>query len=209
MAPCVACGTVPQVYREVRVHSKLQHRNIISLYAVFQQGTDIVMVMEYAAGGDLYKLLHRSGGRLPERQAVSMVLSPFLNALHFMHTQGIVHRDIKPENVLFTDDPHRALKLADFGLAIDLNEERAVTRAGTLDYMAPEVLKCPPKNYPEENKQSAEFYYTKSVDSWAVGVFAYELVVGYPPFAANSQGEAVKRITNNSVEFPEKVRCCC
>jgi serine/threonine protein kinase len=68
--------------------------------------------------------------RLSERQAVEMVLHPFLLALHYLHTHGIMHRDIKPENVLFTE--HRILKLADFGLAIDLNEERAVTRAGTL-----------------------------------------------------------------------------
>jgi serine/threonine protein kinase len=59
-----------------------------------------------------------------------MVLHPFLLSLHYLHTHGIMHRDIKPENVLFTE--HRVLKLADFGLAIDLNEERAVTRAGTL-----------------------------------------------------------------------------
>jgi aurora kinase len=57
-----------------------------------------------------------------------MVLHPFLCALHFLHRRGIMHRDIKPENVLFTEQ--RVLKLADFGLAIDLNEERAVTRAG-------------------------------------------------------------------------------
>jgi serine/threonine protein kinase len=68
--------------------------------------------------------------RLGERQAVEMVLHPFLLSLHYLHTRGIMHRDIKPENVLFTDQ--RILKLADFGLAIDLNEERAVTRAGTL-----------------------------------------------------------------------------
>ncbi len=111
-------------------------------------------MQEYAEGGDLYRLLHRNGGRLSERQAVEMVLHPFLLALHYLHTRGIMHRDVKvrgvpcmmwvsnplktcliiqPENVLFTD--HKVLKLADFGLAIDLNEERAVTRAGTLDYM--------------------------------------------------------------------------
>ena len=51
--------------------------------------------------------------------------------------QGIIHRDIKPENILLTAD--KAVKLADFGLSIDASEERPVTRAGTLDYMAPEV----------------------------------------------------------------------
>ena len=57
--------------------------------------------------------------------------------MQYLHTRGIIHRDIKPENILFTSD--MTLKLADFGLAIDLRRERAVTRAGTLDYMAPEV----------------------------------------------------------------------
>jgi serine/threonine protein kinase len=59
-------------------------------------------------------------------------------ALQYLHTRAIIHRDIKPENILFADKGS-CLKLADFGLAIDLREERAVTRAGTLDYMAPEV----------------------------------------------------------------------
>jgi serine/threonine protein kinase len=58
--------------------------------------------------------------------------------VQYLHTRGIIHRDIKPENILFTSD--MTLKLADFGLAIDLRRERAVTRAGTLDYMAPEVI---------------------------------------------------------------------
>lgn len=49
--------------------------------------------------------------------------------------------------------------------------------------MAPEVLRCPPKNLPQENKNNAYLHYNNSVDAWAVGVFAYELVVGFPPFA--------------------------
>uniref|UniRef100_A0A7R9W0E9 Protein kinase domain-containing protein n=2 Tax=Chlamydomonas euryale TaxID=1486919 RepID=A0A7R9W0E9_9CHLO len=192
-----------QVYREIRVHSTLQHQNIVHLFAAFKEGNDVVLVQEYAEGGDLYRLLHRNGGRLSERQAVEMVLHPFLLALHYLHTRGIMHRDIKPENVLFTE--HRVLKLADFGLAIDLTEERAVTRAGTLDYMAPEVLRCPPKNSPHENKNNVYLHYNNSVDAWAVGVFAYELVVGLPPFAGDSQLDSVDRIMHSTPEFPEKM----
>ena len=55
----------------------------------------MVLVQEYAEGGDLYRLLHRNGGRLAERQAVEMVLHPFLLALHYLHTRGIMHRDVK------------------------------------------------------------------------------------------------------------------
>jgi serine/threonine protein kinase len=95
------------------------------------------MVQEYAGGGDLFGLLQRYGGRLSERVAVQLVLEPFLRVLQHLHARGIAHRDIKPENILFSSG--MTLKLADFGLAIDLRAERAVTRAGTLDYMAPEV----------------------------------------------------------------------
>ncbi|KAG1670024.1 hypothetical protein FOA52_011180 [Chlamydomonas sp. UWO 241] len=192
-----------QVYREIRVHSTLQHQNIVHLFAAFKEGHDVVLVQEYAEGGDLYRLLHRNGGRLSERQAVEMVLHPFLLAMQYLHTRGIMHRDIKPENVLFTE--HRVLKLADFGLAIDLTEERAVTRAGTLDYMAPEVLRCPPKNSPGENKNNVYLHYNNSVDAWAVGVFAYELVVGLPPFAGETQLDSVDKIMHSTPEFPEKM----
>lgn len=191
-----------QVLREIRVHAGLHHQNIIHLFTSFQEGNDVVLVQEYAENGDLYRLLHKNGGRLAERQAVEMVLAPFLHALHYLHTRGIMHRDIKPENVLFTDQ--WVLKLADFGLAIDLNEERAVTRAGTLDYMAPEVLRCPPKNLPQENKHLSQLFYNNSVDAWAVGVFAYELIVGYPPFSSSNQMDSVERIMHGRPDFPEK-----
>ena len=62
---------------------------------------DVVLVQEYAEGGDLYRLLHRNGGRLSERQAVEMVLHPFLLALHYQHTRGIMHRDVKVRGVCY------------------------------------------------------------------------------------------------------------
>ena len=72
--------------------------------------------------------------------------------------------------------------LADFGLALNASEERAVTRLGTLDYMAPEVLRCPDKYLPEDNKMRADLAYNEGVDCWAMGILAYELIVGRPPF---------------------------
>jgi serine/threonine protein kinase len=67
-----------------------------------------------------------------------LILSCCSEFPQYLHTRAIMHRDIKPENILFVKSS-MCLKLADFGLAIDLKRERAVTRAGTLDYMAPEV----------------------------------------------------------------------
>ena len=106
------------------------------------------------------------------------VLPPFMAALAHMHARAIVHRDIKPENILLTADrtikvrgpppadpppapcalppssplPRTHTQVADFGLSINCSEERPVTRAGTLDYMSPEVLLCPEKSRPDENK---------------------------------------------------------
>lgn len=77
--------------------------------------------------------MQKQGGSLSEAKAINLVLMPLLSALFYLHSQGIVHRDIKPENCLFDDN--MVLKMADFGLSVDITEERANTRAGTLDYM--------------------------------------------------------------------------
>lgn len=81
--------------------------------------------------------------------------------------QAIAHRDIKPENILLTDD--QTPKLADFGLSIKVTEERPVTRAGTLDYMAPEALICPDKVMPEDNKDRSDVAYDCKVRIRSIG----------------------------------------
>ncbi|PRW57075.1 aurora other [Chlorella sorokiniana] len=189
-----------QVEREIRLHSQLRHPNIIQLYAAFEDDNYVFMVTEFAAGGDLYEDLKRSGGQHRERVVAGDLLPPFMSALAYMHTRSVVHRDIKPENILLTAD--RTVKVADFGLSINWGEERPVTRAGTLDYMSPEVLLCPEKSRPDENKEKVELGYTDAVDVWAAGILAYELLVGRPPFERETREETYAWITKREPALP-------
>lgn len=91
--------------------------------------------------------------------------------MHHCHSNGVVHRDLKPENLLLASKVKgAAVKLADFGLAIEVQGDQQAWFgfAGTPGYLSPEVLKKEP--------------YGKAVDIWACGVILYILLVGYPPF---------------------------
>ncbi|KAG2430076.1 hypothetical protein HXX76_010175 [Chlamydomonas incerta] len=189
------------VKREAALHSIQEHDNILNLYAVFSQGPYVVLIEEVAEGGDLYHVLKNvPGHRLHEDRAVAGVLSPLLRALSHLHAQGIVHRDIKLENILFGDRHHTHMLLADFGIALSLRQERAVTRAGTQEYMSPEQLRCPFKRHPGDNKDRTDLYYGAGVDVWATGVLAYELLHGYPPFLGSNREETEALITIAAVQ---------
>jgi serine/threonine protein kinase len=114
-------------------------------------------------------------------QAAKYVVLPFLSTLAHLHASGIIHRDIKPENILVTESG--SLQLADFGLSIRSESDAPVTRVGTLDYMAPEVVNCPRKRNPQDWKDRTDLHYTAAVDVWALGVLVYELCLGEPPFS--------------------------
>ncbi|GLI68352.1 hypothetical protein VaNZ11_012754 [Volvox africanus] len=172
------------IVREIKIHVELVHKHIVMLYGAFQDEKRLVLVQEYAGRGDMYGIYRSLNRRMTEAQLTHLVLAPFMDALSYLHGRGICHRDIKPENILFSNDWR--LMIADFGVSIDLNQERAVTRAGTLEYMAPEVERCPLKMLPEENKENKDLAYTTAVDIWATGVLAYELMVGFPPFVVDN-----------------------
>ncbi|GIL67556.1 hypothetical protein Vafri_20914 [Volvox africanus] len=189
------------VKREASLHAPLEHENILNLYAVFSQGPYVMLVEEVAEGGDLYHVLKSiPGHRLQEDRAVAGVLVPLLRALAYLHEQGICHRDIKLENILFSDRQHTRMLLADFGIALSLRHERAVTRAGTTEYMSPEQLRCPFKRHPSDNKDRTDLHYGLGVDVWATGVLAYELLHGYPPFLGSHREETEQLILTAEVQ---------
>lgn len=176
--------TVYQCYREVALHSSVVSDGSVALYSAWREGDGVVLCMEDVSGGDLGQVLRGAwGGRVTERHAVTAVIEPLLSTLCYLHARGIAHRDIKPENLLLT--PSGKLKLADYGLSIDMHSESAVTRAGTLQYMAPEVLRCALKRSPSDRKMDAPTVgYGHGVDVWSVGVLAYELCTGVNPFVS-------------------------
>lgn len=189
-----------QVQREVRIHCNLEHQHIVQLWAAFEDQYGLYLVTEYASKGDVFTEVEKRGGQMSEADAVKQVLHPFLLALDYLHLQHIIHRDIKPENLLFTATG--ALKVGDFGLSINYEEERPVTRVGTLDYMAPEVVVCPDKHRPQDHKEMTHLHYNSLVDSWAIGVLAYELIVGRPPFDKGHKKATIAEILNGEPVIP-------
>mmetsp|Transcript_71702 Transcript_71702/g.226541 ORF Transcript_71702/g.226541 Transcript_71702/m.226541 type:complete len:402 (+) Transcript_71702:221-1426(+) len=187
-----------QVMREVSIHSTIRHKYIIGLYASWEDDRAFYMVQEYAHRGDLFGELYKMGGKMSERKAVELVMGPYLDTLNYIHAKGIIHRDIKPENTLFSKE--LILKVTDFGLSIDTRLEQPVTRLGTLDYMAPEVLVCPDKN--NAKQVAAAGRYDFAVDAWAMGVLAFEVVVGRAPFEGETKDKTCSKIMREDTKFP-------
>eukprot|EP00439_Symbiodinium_sp_Y106_P078028 s2427_g16.t2 len=127
---------ITQMEREIRVHKRLRHPNILRLHACFEDSTHWYMVLELASR--LVNLLVRHPWkRLREPQA-GWLFGQVVDGVSHLHQKGCVHRDLKPDNVLIVED---CPKICDFGWCAELNEGQRRTFCGTFDYMAPEVWK--------------------------------------------------------------------
>jgi len=162
--------------REIRLAAQLQHPNILPVYDSGTAGGALWYTMPYVAGDTLRGRL-RGRGRFSVAEAVP-VLQDLARALAYAHRRGVIHRDVKPENVMVGED---YVLLADFGVAKPLapGAEPGLTVAGGLvgtpAYMAPEQV-------------AAESTLDHRADLYALGVLAYELLVGEPPFTGLELG---------------------
>ncbi|KAI0407530.1 serine/threonine-protein kinase [Xylaria palmicola] len=159
------------VRREIEVHGNLRHPGILGFYGWFHDSRRIFLVLEYAAGGELFKILQRQGhfSELRAAQYIAQVAS----SLIYLHSKNVMHRDMKPENILV--GLYGELKLADFGYSVHAPSNRRDTLCGTLDYLPPEMI-------PPEKIRSTQQSYTKAVDQWTLGVLTYEFLTGEAPF---------------------------
>lgn len=123
--------------REVEIHKKLKHDNIIRLYASVEDEKFIYLILEYASKGNLFFLI-RNRKTLTEDEAFFFFIQTCAG-IYFLHKNGLIHRDIKPENLLIEED--NILKICDFGWCVELSErQQRSTFCGTLEYMAPEMI---------------------------------------------------------------------
>jgi serine/threonine protein kinase len=170
----------------------------VRLYAYGQDGRFVYIVTEFVPGGELFVRLKRAGGRLGE-QSVQRIVRQLAEALHRLHDQHrAVYRDLKPENILITKTG--SVKLTDFGFASRLladrergndNDEDGWVEGfcGSPYYIAPEML------------TSAR--YTVAVDWWSLGVLAYELLTGEPPFRGSTPQDVYRAILLGSIDYAQ------
>lgn len=159
------------VEREIINHMKLRHPHIIALREVFLTTDHLVLVMEYAAGGDLFTYVSARRG-LTEDEA-RWFFQQLMVGVDYCHRMGVASRDIKLENTLLDGSPRPLIKLADFGFSKDETAQSAPqSRVGTPAYLSPEVILSDART-PYDGKQA---------DVWSCGVLLYILVTGSYPF---------------------------
>lgn len=203
-----------RIRREISFLKELDHPNIIKMYDVFQDEHQVRIVTEICHGGELFdeivekatassksrrekrssssdeqhqqqpqtRQLQSQPACFSERDAARIIYS-LLSAVSYLHANDIIHRDIKPENILFTDKDtdNSPIKLIDFGLSIRhrKNDEPLSNTVGTSYYMSPELL---------------EGEYDRSCDMWSIGVIAYVMLSGRPPFNGSTDPVIFKKI---------------
>ncbi|XP_053891492.1 calcium/calmodulin-dependent protein kinase type II subunit gamma isoform X13 [Malaclemys terrapin pileata] len=175
--------------REARICRLLKHPNIVRLHDSISEEGFHYLVFDLVTGGELFEDI--VAREYYSEADASHCIHQILESVNHIHQHDIVHRDLKPENLLLASKcKSAAVKLADFGLAIEVQGEQQAWFgfAGTPGYLSPEVLRKDP--------------YGKPVDIWACGVILYILLVGYPPFWDEDQHKLYQQIKAGAYDFP-------
>jgi len=180
---------IEQLKREIHIMKKLNHPNVLKLFEVFEEEDYFFLVTEFVEGKELFdRIVER--GAYSERDAANIVVQ-ILEAVEYLHSNGIAHRDLKPENLLSSvKGDKEIIKILDFGFSKKFGEEKLVTSVGTPGYVAPEVL-------------TSESY-DMSVDMWSIGVIIYILLCGFPPFFGETPPELFKKIIECKYDFDDQ-----
>ncbi|XP_050425537.1 calcium/calmodulin-dependent protein kinase type 1 isoform X2 [Adelges cooleyi] len=179
-------GKEDSLDNEIKVLRRLTHPNIVQLLETFEDKSKVYLIMELVTGGELFDRIVQKGS-YTEKDAAHLIRQ-VLEAVDYMHEQGVVHRDLKPENLLYySTDEDSKIMISDFGLSKIEDSGVMATACGTPGYVAPEVLAQKP--------------YGKAVDVWSIGVISYILLCGYPPFYDENDANLFAQILKGEFEF--------
>lgn len=168
---------------------KIKHSNVIRLLEVFESSKHLLMVMEYAGGGDLLRLIKRKG-KLQESDA-KFIFKQIAYGLAHIHCRSVIHRDIKLDNILL--DCEKGVKICDFGVSKIIKKGQVIQeQCGTPAYLAPEII---------IDKGYEGFF----VDVWSLGVLLFAMLCGTVPFKASNLEDLHKLILKGEFSFPNEL----
>ncbi|XP_020569204.1 serine/threonine-protein kinase PAK 6 isoform X2 [Oryzias latipes] len=165
------------LFNEVVIMRDYQHKNVVEMFKSALVEEELWVIMEYLQGGALTNIVSET--RLSEEQ-IATVCEAVLQALAYLHSQGVIHRDIKSDSILLTLDGR--VKLSDFGFCAQISKDipKRKSLVGTPYWMAPEVISKSP--------------YGTEVDVWSMGIMVVEMVDGEPPYFSETPVAAMKRL---------------
>ena len=178
-----------KVFQEVYLLKKIKHSNVIRLLEVFESSKHLLMVMEYAGGGDLLKLIKKRGGL--KEQDSKFIFKQIVYGLSHIHCRSVIHRDIKLDNILL--DCEKGVKICDFGVSKIIKKGQKIKeQCGTPAYLAPEII----------IDTGYEGFF---VDIWSLGVLLFAMLCGTVPFKAPTLDELHKLILSGEFNIPSSI----
>nr|XP_015804148.2 myosin light chain kinase, smooth muscle isoform X2 [Nothobranchius furzeri] len=176
--------------QEIEMMNDLHHPKLVQCLAAYDHKPEMVMVMEYIAGGELFERIVDDNFEHTE-PASERYMKQILEGIAYMHEKNIVHLDLKPENIVCVDPNGTSIKIIDFGLARKLDDLTPLrVMHGTPEFVAPEVINYEPV--------------CLATDMWSIGVICYILLSGESPFQGNSDTETLALVTAAQWEFDEE-----
>ncbi|CAM9613336.1 unnamed protein product [Lampetra fluviatilis] len=171
----------------------LDSPHIIRLHDVYETPADIVIVLEYAAGGEIFQqcVAEEGDGAFTESDVVRL-MRQVLDGIAFLHRHNVVHLDLKPQNILLTSaEPLGDIRIVDLGLSRRVSSAAELREImGTPEYVAPEILNYDP--------------ITTATDMWSMGVLAYVMLTGESPFLGGDNQETFLNVSQVAVSYDEE-----
>lgn len=175
------------IEREIIIMKLISHPNIMGLYDVWENKTDLYLILEYIEGGELFDYLIKKG-RLLELEAINY-FKQIIHGIGYLHQFNICHRDLKPENLLL--DFNKNIKIADFGMAaLEVEKKLLETSCGSPHYASPEIV-------------AGQNYHGAPSDIWSCGIILFALLTGHLPFDDENIRKLLLKVQNGKFIMPK------